>query len=66
MATKILFSPNQPEEILSIARTLTPPGYELVVADVGTPKFYDVAPEIEYFMGLSRGIGGEFFRSRPR
>jgi len=66
MATKILFSPNQPEEILSIARTLTPPGYELVVADVGTPKFYDVAPEVEYFMGLSRGIGGEFFRSTPK
>ncbi len=66
MATKILFSPNQPEEILSIARTMTPPGYELVVADVGTPKFYDVAPEVEYFMGLSRGIGGEFFRSTPK
>jgi len=45
---------------------MTPPGYELVVADVGTPKFYDVAPEIEYFMGLSRGIGGEFFRSTPK
>jgi len=66
MATKILFSPNQPDEILNIARTMTPPGYELVVADVGTPKFYDVAPEIEYFMGLSRGIGGEFFRSTPK
>ncbi len=66
MATKILFSPNQPDEILNMARTLTPPGYELVVADVGTPKFYDVAPEIEYFMGLSRGIGGEFFRSTPK
>jgi phosphoglycerate dehydrogenase-like enzyme len=66
MATKILFSPNQPEEILNMARTLTPAGYELVVADVGTPKFYDVAPEIEYFMGLSRGIGGEFFRAAPK
>ncbi len=66
MATKILFSPNQPDEILDIARTMTPPGYELVVADVGTPKFYDVAPEVEYFMGLSRGIGGEFFRSTPK
>jgi phosphoglycerate dehydrogenase-like enzyme len=66
MATKILFSPSQPEEILSIARTMTPPGYELVVADVGTPKFYDIAPEVEYFMGLSRGIGGEFFRSTPK
>jgi phosphoglycerate dehydrogenase-like enzyme len=66
MATKILFSPSQPEEILSIARRMTPPGYELVVADVGTPKFYDVAPEVEYFLGLSRGIGGEFFRSTPK
>jgi phosphoglycerate dehydrogenase-like enzyme len=66
MATKILFSPSQPDEILDIARTMTPPGYELVVADVGTPKFYDVAPEVEYFLGLSRGIGGEFFRSTPK
>jgi phosphoglycerate dehydrogenase-like enzyme len=66
MATKILFSPSQPDAILDIARSMTPPGYELVVADVGSPKFYDVAPEIEYFMGLSRGIGGEFFRSAPK
>jgi phosphoglycerate dehydrogenase-like enzyme len=66
MATKILFSPSQPDAILDIARSMTPAGYELVVADVGTPKFYDVAPEIEYFMGLSRGIGGEFFRSTPK
>jgi phosphoglycerate dehydrogenase-like enzyme len=64
--TKILFSPSQPDAILDIARSMTPPGYELVVADVGTPKFYDVAPEVEYFLGLSRGIGGEFFRSAPR
>jgi len=66
MATKILFSPSQPDAILDIARAMTPPGYELVVADVGTPKFYDVAPEVEYFLGLSRGIGGEFFRSTPK
>jgi phosphoglycerate dehydrogenase-like enzyme len=45
---------------------MTPPGYELVVADVGSPKFYDVAPEVEYFLGLSRGISGEFFRSAPK
>ena len=66
MATKILFSPSQPEAILDIARSMTPPGYELVVADVGSPKFYDVAPEAEYFLGLSRGIGNEFFRSTPK
>jgi phosphoglycerate dehydrogenase-like enzyme len=66
MATKILFSPSQPDAILDIARAMTPPGYELVVADVGTPKFYDVAPEVEYFLGLSRGIGGEFFRTTPK
>jgi len=66
MATKVLFSPSQPDAILDIARAMTPPGYELVVADVGSPKFYDVAPEIEYFLGLSRGIGGEFFRSAPK
>jgi phosphoglycerate dehydrogenase-like enzyme len=66
MATKILFSPSQPDAILDIARSMTPPGYELVVADVGSPKFYDVAPEVEYFLGLSRGIANEFFRSTPK
>ena len=66
MATKILFSPKQPEVILDIARSLTPPGFELVVVDPGTPAFYEAAADAEYYLGLARQMGGEFFRSTPK
>src|SRR5881409_1847562 len=66
MATKILFAPRQPEVILDIARSLTPPGFELVVADVGTAEFYQAAADAEYYLGLARQMGGEFFRSAPK
>jgi phosphoglycerate dehydrogenase-like enzyme len=66
MAPKILFAPRQPQAILDIARSLMPPGFELVVADPGTPEFYQVAGDAEYFLGLARQMGGEFFRSAPK
>lgn len=66
MATKILFAPRQSPEVLDIARSLTPPGFELVVVDPGTPEFYQAAADAEYFLGLARQMGGEFFRSAPR
>jgi phosphoglycerate dehydrogenase-like enzyme len=62
---KILFSPGQPPAILDIARSLTPAGFELVVVNPGTPEFYQVAAEAEYFLGLARQMGGEFFRAAP-
>src|SRR5213596_1588106 len=65
MAVKILFAPRQPEVILDIARSLTPPAFELVVADPGTPEFYRGAAEAEYYLGLARQMGGEFFRAAP-
>src|SRR5216117_133425 len=65
MATKILFAPRQPEVILDIARSLTPAAFELVVADPGTPEFYQAAAEAEYYLGLARQMGGEFFRAAP-
>jgi phosphoglycerate dehydrogenase-like enzyme len=37
-----------------------------VVADPGTPEFYQAAPDAEYYLGLARQMGGEFFRSAPR
>jgi len=40
MATRILFAPKQPDAVMEIARRLTPPGFELVVADIGSPEFY--------------------------
>jgi len=66
MPTKILFAPKQPPAILDIARSLMPPGYELVVADLGTPEFYAAAGDAEYYLGLARQMGGEFFRSAPK
>ena len=62
--TKIL-TPPQAEPILEIARELLPPGMELVVADPGKPEFYDKAGDAEYYLGLARRMGGEFFRSAP-
>src|SRR2546422_4683736 len=66
MAAKILFAPRQPEVILDIARSLTPAAFELVVADPGTPEFYQAAADAEYYLGLARQMGGEFFRSTPK
>jgi phosphoglycerate dehydrogenase-like enzyme len=66
MTVKILFAPSQPEAIFDIASSMTPPGFDLVVADVGTPAFYEAAAEAEYYLGLARGMGGEFFRAAPK
>jgi len=63
---KILLGPKLPEPILAIARSLTPAGFELAVADQGTPQFYEAAADAEYFLGSARSIGGEFFRSAPK
>src|SRR5215467_9591826 len=66
MPTKILFAPSQSKEVLEIARSLTPPGFELAVADFGTAEFYQAAAEAEYYLGLARQMGGEFFRAAPK
>src|ERR671934_858808 len=63
---KILFAPKQDPVVMEIARALTPSGFELVPADFGTPEFYAAAAEAEYFLGLARNMGGEFFRSAPK
>jgi phosphoglycerate dehydrogenase-like enzyme len=66
MTAKILFAPGQPQVILDLARSMTPPGFELVVADIGTPAFYQAAAEADYYLGLARRMGGEFFRAAPK
>ena len=66
MATKILFSPKQPDVIVDLARQMTPAGFELVVVDPGSPEFYKEAIDAEYYLGLARQMGGEFFRSAPK
>jgi len=66
MATKILFAPRQSDAVLEIARSLTPQGFELLIAEFGTPEFYAAAAQAEYYLGLARQMGGEFFRSAPK
>src|SRR5262245_32744150 len=66
MAPKILFSPRQPDNIMQIVRELAPPGFDLVPVDPGTPQFIEAAQDAEFYMGLARQMGGEFFRSAPR
>ncbi|MGH7419052.1 MAG: 2-hydroxyacid dehydrogenase, partial [Candidatus Rokuibacteriota bacterium] len=65
MANKILFAPKQPPVILDIVRSMTPAGFELVVADPGTPEFIQAAADAQYYLGLARHMGGEFFRTAP-
>jgi len=65
MARKILFAPKQPPVIIEMAKAMTPAGYELVMADPGTPEFIQAAGDAEYYLGLARRMGGEFFRSAP-
>jgi phosphoglycerate dehydrogenase-like enzyme len=66
MASKVLFAPRQPQAIVDIARSLMPAGFELVIADPGTPEFYQAAADAEYFLGFARQMGGEFFRAAPK
>jgi phosphoglycerate dehydrogenase-like enzyme len=66
MPAKILFSPGQSDEVMAIARELMPPGFELMVAEPGTPAFYQAAADAEYYLGLARQMGGQFFRSAPK
>jgi phosphoglycerate dehydrogenase-like enzyme len=51
--------------ILDIVRSMTPEGFELVVADPGTPEFIQAAGDAQYYLGLARHMGGEFFRTAP-
>src|SRR5262245_59175680 len=62
---KILFAPSQAQPVLDLAKPMVPPGFELVVANIGTPEFYKAAADAEYYLGLARQMGGEFFRSAP-
>jgi phosphoglycerate dehydrogenase-like enzyme len=62
MPAKILFAPPQPQVILDMARSMTPPGFELVVADIGTPEFYQAAAEADYYLGLARRMAAPKLR----
>src|SRR6185503_20147231 len=64
VATKILVSPRFPAAMLDIARSFVPAGFEMVVADAGTPEFTAALPEIAYYVGFPRGeMNSEFFKA---
>ena len=66
MASKILFSPTQPKVIMDLVHKLTPPGFEIVAADLDTPQFYEAAADAEYYLGFARRMGNDFFRAAPK
>ena len=66
MASKILFCPTQPKVIMDLVHQLTPPGFELVPADLDTPQFYEAAADAEYYLGFARRMGNDFFRAAPK
>ena len=66
MASKILFCPTQPKVIMDLVHKLTPPGFELVPADLDTPQFYEAAADAEYYLGFARRMGNDFFRAAPK
>src|SRR5213078_3820568 len=55
-----------PLVIMDKVRELTPPGFELVPADLDTPEFYEAAAQAEYYLGFARRMGNEFFRAAPK
>jgi phosphoglycerate dehydrogenase-like enzyme len=66
MPPKILIAPRQSDAVLEIARSLAPSGFEVVISDLGTPEFYQAATDADYYLGLARRMGGEFFRAAPK
>ena len=60
-------SPKLPAPLVEIARAIMPAGYELHVADQGTPEFLDAVEDAEYFVGFARtSLGSDFYRAAPR
>jgi glyoxylate reductase/D-3-phosphoglycerate dehydrogenase len=62
----ILFSPPMPTAIMDIARSMLPPGFDLVVAERSSPEFQRALAGAEYWMGFARGGMDEaFYRAAP-
>ena len=67
MATKIVFSPPMPKDIMDEARAMVPTGYELVVVDRSVPSALDGHRDAEYFIGFARGdMGPDFYQILPK
>ena len=67
MATKIVFSPPMPKDIMDACRAMVPQGYELAVVDRGVGGGLEAHKDAEYFIGFARGdMGPDFYKTLPQ
>ena len=67
MATKIVFSPPMPKDIMDGCRAMVPQGYEMVVVERGVGGGLEAHKDAEYFIGFARGdMGPDFYKTLPK
>jgi phosphoglycerate dehydrogenase-like enzyme len=67
VATKIVFSPPMPKDIMDECRAMVPQGYELAVVDRGVAPGLEAHKDAEYFIGFARGdMGPDFYKTLPK
>ena len=67
MPHRILTPTGHSEETLAIARDLIPDGYDLVTAPHGTPEFWNLLKEAEFYIGAGQfKHGPEFYKEAPK
>ena len=67
MATKIVFSPPMPKDIMDACRAMVPQGYELTVVERGVAGELEAHRDAEYFVGFARGdMGPDFYKTLPK
>lgn len=67
MATKIVFSPPMPKDIMDACRAMVPQGYELAVVERGVAGGLEAHKDAEYFIGFARGdMGPDFYKTLPK
>jgi phosphoglycerate dehydrogenase-like enzyme len=67
VATKIVFSPPMPKDIMDECRAMVPQGYELAVVDRAAGGGLEAHKDAEYFIGFARGdMGPDFYKILPK
>ena len=65
---RIVFSPQiLPKSVIDLAKGMAPAGFDLTVADPGTPEFASGVRDAEYFLGFVRGgMDDAFFKTASK
>jgi phosphoglycerate dehydrogenase-like enzyme len=67
VATKIVFSPPMPKDIMDQCRAMVPQGYEMAVVDRAVGGGLETHKDAEYFIGFARGdMGPDFYKTLPK